>query len=300
MTLLSSCERTRSPGGTSSPGLEEARKGHVTRLLKQESEGTPPQAPPEGVFQLVRYASPAGQLAAYVSPDPGDGKKHPLVIWFTGGFSNSIGETSWTDDAPEDNDQSAGAYRKAGIPMMYPSLRGGNDNPGHKEGFYGEVDDALAAAANAAKLPWVDASRIYLGGHSTGGTLVLLAAEAAPKGTFRAVIAFGPVEAAAAYGQKNLPFDVRNSMESKLRGPVNYLQDISCPTFVIEGETGNLESLEILKQKNRNNLVSFVPAKGRSHFSVLAPVNRLLAAKILEDTGTECRLQLSAGDVEAL
>ena len=30
--------------------------------------------------------------------------------------------------------------------MMFPSLRGGNNNPGSKEGFFGEVDDVLAAA----------------------------------------------------------------------------------------------------------------------------------------------------------
>ena len=75
------------------------------------------------------------------------------------------------------------AYRRAGIVMMYPSLRGGNDNPGRREGFLGEVDDILAAAEYLARESYVDPGRIYLGGHSTGGTLAMLAAEM-PNATF--------------------------------------------------------------------------------------------------------------------
>jgi hypothetical protein len=44
---------------------------------------------------VVKYDSPAGKLAAYVSVSPLDGKKHPAVIWLFGGFSNGIGETAW-------------------------------------------------------------------------------------------------------------------------------------------------------------------------------------------------------------
>ena len=68
-------------------------------------------------------------------------------------------------------------FRQAGIMMMFPSLRGGNENSGPKEGFLGEVDDILAAADFLAKQEYVDPQRIYLGGHSTGGTLVLLTAD---------------------------------------------------------------------------------------------------------------------------
>jgi hypothetical protein len=40
--------------------------------------------------------------------------------------------------------------------MMFPSLRGGNDNPGAREGFYGEVDDVVAASEFLARQPYVD------------------------------------------------------------------------------------------------------------------------------------------------
>lgn len=49
-----------------------------------------------------------------------------------------------TPVAAPSNDQSASAFRTKGIPMMFPSLRGGNDNPGVQESFFGEVDDVLA------------------------------------------------------------------------------------------------------------------------------------------------------------
>src|SRR5436305_720847 len=137
----------------------------------------------------IRPMIAIGPTAAYLSPDPRDGKKHPAIIWITGGDCNSIGDV-WTPE-PRDNDQTAAAYRKAGILMMFPSLRGGNVNPGVREGFLGEVDDVLAAADFLAQQTYVEPGRIYLGGHSTGGTLVLLVAECSDR--FRAVFSFGPV-----------------------------------------------------------------------------------------------------------
>ncbi|MBC8035873.1 MAG: peptidase, partial [Rhizobiales bacterium] len=88
------------------------------------------------MLNLVSYAAPLGANAAYVSPRPADGKKHPAIIWLVGGFSNSIGGIAWTP-GPRENDQSASAFRDHGILMLYPSLRGGNTNPGHLEAFFG-------------------------------------------------------------------------------------------------------------------------------------------------------------------
>ena len=220
------------------------------------------------------------------------------MIWLIGGFSNSISEVAW-EDAGIDNDQSAAAYRKAGVAMMYPSLRGGNDNPGFKEGFYGEVDDVLAAIDHAAKLPWVDPQRIYLGGHSTGGTLALLVAEAVPKGRLRAVFSFGPINELMYYGAENLPFDLRNAKERNLRAPYLYLDDISCPALLIEGEDGNASALEAMQRKSKNPKLSFTIAKGEDHFSILGPTNALLAEKILQDKGEECSIKISREEIAA-
>ena len=99
--------------------------------------------------------------------------------------------------------------------MMFPSLRGGNDNPGVREGFFGEVDDVLAAADFLGKQAFVDPQRIYLGGHSTGGTLVLLVAECS--GRFRAVFSFGALHSAAWHQRQNVPFDISSTREVELR-----------------------------------------------------------------------------------
>jgi dipeptidyl aminopeptidase/acylaminoacyl peptidase len=85
---------------------------------------------------------------------------------------------------------------------MYPSLRGGNNNPKYIEDGYGEMDDVIAAARYLASLPYVDLGRIYLGGHSTGGTLAMLSVESTT--LFRAVFAFGPVGSYNAYGADKL------------------------------------------------------------------------------------------------
>src|SRR5207248_6912647 len=140
--------------------LTEARKGFATKLLGRPDIKEPVPQPPPQLFHTVRYPAPPGPLAAYLTPDPRDGKKHPAIVWITGGDCNSIDEGCWKEGPPE-NDQSAGAFRKAGVVMMFPSLRGGNDNPGVKEGFLGEVDDVLAAADFLAKQEYVDPERVY-------------------------------------------------------------------------------------------------------------------------------------------
>ncbi|HYE44940.1 MAG TPA: prolyl oligopeptidase family serine peptidase [Caulobacter sp.] len=270
------------PAAAADQTLSEARAAHVTRIASKERANEPLAKPPAGTFQQVTYRSPAGDLAAYVTPAPAGGGKHPAIIWLTGGDSNTIGDV-WSPRDPR-NDQSASAYRKAGIVMMFPSLRGGNQNPGHREGMYGEVDDILAAYDYLAKLPYVDPGRIYLGGHSTGGTLVLLTAEVT--GRFRAVFAFGPVAQAGDYGGRFLPAGLTDPAELRLRSPIFWLSSIRSPVFVLEGERGNADSLNVLADAGRANpyLKTYL-IPGADHFTVLAPVNAIIAQKILDDTG---------------
>ena len=175
------------PGENPSQTLAQARQGFSTHLIAQVHDSGPVDQPPAGVFELVHYTSAVGSLAAYLTPPPGPGR-HPAIIWITGGDDNSIGDV-WSP-SPADNDQSAAQYRDAGIMMMFPSLRGGNDNPGYEEGFMGEADDIVAAAEFLAEQPGVDPNRIYLGGHSTGGTMVLIESEYTDR--FRAVFHSAP------------------------------------------------------------------------------------------------------------
>jgi acetyl esterase/lipase len=274
--------------------LTEARRGFTTKPVRQASSRDPVPQPPAPIFRTVRYDTPAGSLAAYLSPDPHDGKKHPAIIWITGGDCNSIGDV-W-NEGPSSNDQSASAFRKAGIPMMFPSLRGGNDNPGVKEGYFGEVDDVLAAADYLAGQEFVDPKRIYLGGHSTGGTLVLLTAESSDR--FRAVFPFGPVDDVSGYPAEFTPFNTSDRREVELRSPGRWLHSVQSPTFVFEGtRQGNLSSLQKMARVSTNAKAHFYPVQGATHFSILAPTTRLIAGKILQDDGPETNLTFSEAEL---
>lgn len=263
-----------------SESLLAARSLFKTTIVDRPEPRVAPEPPPAGVFRLIEYPAKPGKLAAYLTPDPGDRTKRPAIVWITGGDVASIGDV-WSSQ-PVANDQSAGQYRAAGIVMMYPSLRGGNANPGRHEGFYGEVDDVLAAAEFLAQQPYVDATQIYLGGHSTGGTLALLVAAAAPRDRFRAVISFGAVHSPAAYGIPNeyTPVDLKNAEEERLRAPIEWINTVTTPTFIVEGETGNLDSIDLIRQVNKKPNVQFFAIAGRDHFSVLAPINRYFASQI--------------------
>jgi hypothetical protein len=287
-------------GSAAAPvSLADARSGFATKLTEQIKGGEPVEVPPKGVFDLVHYDSAVGPLAAYLTSDPQDGRKHPAIIWITGGDCNSIGEV-WFP-APADNDQTASAYRQAGIVMMFPSLRGGNQNPGVEEKFFGEVDDVVAAAHFLAAQPFVDPNRIYLGGHSTGGTLVLLVSECTD--IFRSVFSFGPVDNVTGYGRSiELPFDRSDNKEVGLRSPMYWLRDVKAPTFVFEGsETpSNATAVRLMSQRPASALVHFYIVQGMTHFSILAPANQLIAKKIVQDDGAAADIQFADNDISAI
>jgi acetyl esterase/lipase len=196
---------------------------------------------------------------------------------------------AWSD-YPADNDQSGKAFREAGIVEMYPSLRGGNANPGSKERFYGEVNDVLSARKYLASRADVDPNRIYLGGHSTGGTLALLVSE--DSDLFRAVFSFGPVSDPRDYGADDLNYDVNDDQEAGLRAPGRWLNGIKKPTFILEGtaKRSNIDELELMRGSSTNPLVHFCPIPNKTHFSTLAPTTQLIAQKILQDNGPQCNI----------
>jgi len=285
----------RKPLAARSEALADARKGFTTHPTGARG-GDPVEGPPPNTVGIVSYPSAGGQLAAYLSPDPHDGRRHPAIVWITGGDCNSIGDV-WSPAEPG-NDQTAGIFRSVGIVTMYPSLRGGNQNPGVKEGFYGEVEDVIAAGRYLQTVPYVDPKRIYLGGHSTGGTLALLVSEMTDD--FRGVFAFGPVDDVAGYPSEYLPFDASNRREVELRSPGYWLMSIHSPVWVIEGTGGNIDSLRAMKAANKNPLVQFVEVRGADHFSVLGQVNELLAGKIQADTGPTCTITLTSDEASKL
>lgn len=274
----------------------QAHDAFQTTLARQDHDSDPIPEPPEGLFDLVSYPSKVGDLAAYVSSDPGDGQKHPMIIWVVGGWGNGIDDFPFCYPA-WDNDQTGSAFWQAGVLTMYPSFRGGNGNPGYYEALFGEVDDIVSAYEYAASLPYVDPSRIYLGGHSTGGTRALLAAEYTDK--FRSVFCFGPVDEVKYHNNSQFTFDKSNEDEYTMRSPIHWLDNVKNPTFLIEGEEGNSNNLRNIQEASENENIHCYVLDGADHFSTLAPITRLLAEKILADTGAEPGIQITQEELEA-
>jgi dipeptidyl aminopeptidase/acylaminoacyl peptidase len=296
LVVMAGCFAEPVPVQETAP-LPKAREGFKSKLISRSTDRDPVEIPPENIFHKVTFDSPAGKLAAYLSTTVDDGQKHPAIIWITGGDCNSIGDV-WSPKSAS-NDQTAAAFRKAGVIMMFPSLRGGNDNPGTKEGFLGEVNDVLASADYLATQPSVDPQRMYLGGHSTGGTLVLLVAESSDR--FRAVFSFGPVSDVSGYPDQFLPFDTSIAKEVELRSPGRWLNSIRSPTFVFEGDAqGNLSSLTAMQQATKNPMVYFHPIPRGDHFSVLAPTNAALARKVVADKESKSNISFTDAELNEL
>lgn len=271
-------------------GLLEARAGFTTQvILDERSDFGPAPVPPANIFKLVHYPAAEGALAAYVSPDPKDGKKHPAIVWAHGG-AGGIGENFWEKPEPG-NDQSAQVFRQAGIIMMIPSWVGENDNPGVYSYHWAQLGNALKAAEYLATLPYVDTTRIYMAGHSTGGTVAMQTAVA--PSNFKAVFAYGGIiditKTASFRKGAELPFDLKDpqqAQEAYLRSPINFIGVVKAPTFYFEGaESQYVNDVQRLSQLARAQKLPIQATiiKGGTHFNILAPINALIAQKIVQE-----------------
>lgn len=260
--------------------LVETKKHFVSQMFAQSDTTTPPP-PTDPTIKLVYYNAPLGKNPAYISGINNDGAKHPAIVWIIGGDCNSIGDYIWSV-VPASNDQTARVFATNGIVTMFPSLRGGNTSKGKKEFFYGEIDDIIAAADYLRKLPYVDSNRIYLGGHSTGGTMVLLCA--ASTSIFKKVFSFAPVAYTRGYDAEIVLEDSSNiGMEYKLRSPAYWMNEIRTPTFIYEGteQPSNIESLRYLAQIGKKNpQLHFQEIPNKDHFSSLRPLSEEIAINI--------------------
>ncbi|WP_202115015.1 S9 family peptidase [Gilliamella sp. Pas-s27] len=283
--------------------LQEARTNFKTKIVNPKDYNEKPPIPPKDIFSLVYYPAKDGDMSAYLTPDPKDGKKHPAVIWISGGFGGQGGDDFWSP-APKTNDQTGSAFRKAGLILMLPSFRGESGNPGQDEMFFGEIDDLEKARQFLAAQPYVDANRIYLAGHSTGGTRVLLASELLTG--FRAIFSLGGVsDVKKWWGNADmsfLPFDTTNAEEFKLRSPGFFIESIKTPTFYFEGEEYYSTDFNILSSMAKDKNIPFYSnmIKGGDHFTIIYPITELISQKIINDTSEKTNITFTQEDIKKI
>ena len=102
------------------------------------------------------------------------------------------------------------------------------------------------------------------------------------------------------YGEDHLFYDLSNPKETQLRAPYRWLKGITSPTFVFEGTEapGNLSALRALEKSDHGDAVHFYPAAGATHFSILRPMTRLIARKIVADTGPATNIAFTTEEVD--
>lgn len=272
------------------------QSGFRTRIIPNlyRSLGQAP-LPPAYIFKKVFYSSPAGKLAAYLTPPPTDGKKYPTIIWLHGNLGG-IGKWLWDDY------QYTGAFRKSGFVVMCPSLRAQNNNPGRFELFYGEVEDIVHAIAYLRKLSYVDSQRIYVIGHDIGGTLALLTAQAVDN--IRAVFSIGgaaDIHDALRFEipEECIPFDYTIADEISMRSAIHFTSLLQAPTFYFVDPNSpyanKARKMQLVARKAAVPLKVFANAQNLSH--VLQPLNELIAKKISIDTGPTCKISFRKDNI---
>ena len=205
---------------------ELARQRFQTRLL--ERGPAPDQAQPLTAApgaREIRYRSGSLDLVAWISDDADRGASRPGVLFLHGG--NALWQGHWDLTRP---------YVEAGYIAMMPALRGENGLPGSFSGFYDETADVLAAAQVLRTQPGVDPARMFLAGHSVGGTLTLLAAMSTP--LFRAAASFSGNPDARAFFRRfpeDIRFNTADPLEFDMRSAACFAQSFKCPVLLLHG-----------------------------------------------------------------
>lgn len=207
----------------------DARARFKTRLIVDgpAPEVAPPLGKPDGAQRVTYPGGPEGSLPliAWVNEYQPSTSLKPAVLFLHGG--NATGEGHW---------QMMKAYADAGFVVMLPSFRGENGQAGNYSGFYDETSDALAAARYLEGLPGIDRNRLFLAGHSNGGTLSILASMTVR--SFKAAVPISAgVDAWRYFGryQKEIRFDPKNEQEFVMRSSVCFGGSIKCPTLLLRG-----------------------------------------------------------------
>jgi dienelactone hydrolase len=204
-----------------------ARAAFRTTLVRAapSPQSWQPVQPPADARE-IELRSGGHLLRAWISKEarPG-GARAPAVLFLHGGFA--FAEEDWDMAKP---------FRDAGFVVMTPMLRGENGLPGAFSLYYDEVDDVLAAAELLAGQPQVDPNRLYVTGHSAGGTLAMLAAMISKR--FRAAAPLAGTPDALIYSDDRafIRFDPKNDDEYRMRSPLVFASSFKCPARLYFGD----------------------------------------------------------------
>lgn len=237
----------------------------LTRLGSAPQDGLPVQPVPG--TRLVSYRSGDLELQAIVSDASAGASKKPSVLFLHGGFA--FGEGDWEMVEP---------FVQAGYHVMVPILRGENGQPGHFSLYYDEVDDVLAAAEAFANLPYVDAERMFIAGHSAGGTLTTLACLASDR--FRAGASFSGMMQVRDLVRSDPVYAVFNAtdpQELRMRSALAFATSFKCPMRLFFGSQEQFfaqQTNETAKRAKEKKLdVAAVQIPG-DHFTSVDPAIR--------------------------
>ncbi|MEQ4921995.1 alpha/beta hydrolase family protein [Proteus hauseri] len=286
--------------------LFEAHQRFKTNIVNDSFDNIdPPWEAPAEIFNVIKYPAKQGDMFAYLTPPPENKSvKLPAVIWLNGGYGGIGGDDYFWQKKPASNDQTGATFRDPNMVLMIPSFRGENTNPGRYEMFYGEIEDLDSAREYLASLEYIDPKRIYVVGHSTGGTRALLASEYSDK--FRAIFSLGGIPdlelRAAGDMIVELPFDQNNAEEFNVRSVYRYIKSIKNPTFYFEGRSYFWDEFNEIREVAMVNDIplKIYSIKNGDHFNIIVPVSTLIKEKILLDTDTtkESNIQFSNADIK--
>lgn len=234
-----------------------------------------PQSRPAGTLDSVTYRSGDLALPAWVyTPPRRAGQRLPALLYLHPGFLLSASRAAC-----------ASPFMAAGMVVMWPMLRGENGNPGRVELFFGEVDDAVAAARWLAAQPQVDTQRIYAFGWSSGGGIsALLSLTDAPirhSGSSGGM--YGPN-----LSQGKPPYDTSSSSEWEMRSLPANIRWMRHPhyAYVEQGDDGFWVSSLLLIQRatqGRRTLLHLTMLPG-DHFSIYPEAVRRYLNEVLADS----------------
>lgn len=267
--------RAPQPAASTFQTLAEARQGPTTLWFHRPAPQSYDKslAPPAGV-QEVSYRSGKLQLKGWLEAPAKARGQAPAVVYLHGGFA--FGLQDWHDVQP---------LLDAGFVVFTPRLRGENGGPGFHEGYFGEVDDAIAAGQYVAGLPNVDPQRVFLAGHSSGAMLAALVAET--KSPYRRVAAlsgFLDMQRWVAGAPEKVVFDASDPLEILRRDPQHFVHSLQVP-ITLYAEPGimrevNQEFHRRAQQAGKRSRL--VPING-NHSSMVQPSLKLVAQEFLAD-----------------